>query len=265
MIQNLTTLFRNLFFTQLQRLYPIDLKTETVEFFLRISEFLNKSLIQLQMKKLLWIALFAVAMAYVEASVVVYLRKIFYPSGFSFPLKLITNKIALIEIGRELATILMLISVAWACEKKFICRFWTMLFAWGIWDIFYYLWLKVFLNWPSSFFTKDLLFLIPVPWVAPILAPVLVSLVFISGRLILDLAFKCKTPKIKAIEAILFVSGSGFILYSFVYDWFATDLTKNSNPPFLWGIFLIGLSLLLFSIILPLKNNYNTALNDEPQ
>ena len=96
------------------------------------------------------IGVFAVAMAYLEAAVVVYLRKLYYPDGFSFPLKLIPESIIFIEIGREVATLVMLSSIAWIMAKWRWERFGWFLFVFGIWDIFYYFWLKVLVNWPSS-------------------------------------------------------------------------------------------------------------------
>src|SRR5262249_23693777 len=52
--------------------------------------------------------------------------------------------------------------------------------AFGLWDLFYYLFLKLMLDWPDSWMTWDLLFLLPVPWASPVLAPVLVSLSMIG-------------------------------------------------------------------------------------
>jgi len=63
-------------------------------------------------ENLLKACLFAVAMAYLEAAVVTYLRQIFYPEGFSFPLKVFTGEIMIIELGREVASIAMLALVA---------------------------------------------------------------------------------------------------------------------------------------------------------
>ena len=62
-------------------------------------------------RRLIWLAVFAVAMAYVEAAVVVYLRAIYYPEGFSFPLALIEPRLSAIEVGREAATLVMLLGV----------------------------------------------------------------------------------------------------------------------------------------------------------
>ena len=62
--------------------------------------------------------LYAVAMGYLEAAVVVYLRAIYYPEGFSFPLKPMDAGILGVEIGREAATVVMIFAVAWAAARS---------------------------------------------------------------------------------------------------------------------------------------------------
>src|SRR4030095_11740564 len=112
-------------------------------------------------RRLFWLAIFAVAMAYVEASVVVYLRELYYPGGFSFPIVIIPDRLALIEVGREAATIVMLSGVALLAGAGAWQRFLFFCVVFGVWDIFYYIWLLVFIGWPSSALTWDILFLIP--------------------------------------------------------------------------------------------------------
>lgn len=200
-------------------------------------------------RKLTIAALFAIAMAYVESSVVVYLREIFYPHGFSFPMKIIPTDLYLIELGRELATLIMLATVAWIAEKRFLPWFMLMLFMWGVWDIFYYVWLKVFLNWPGDLMTDDILFLIPVPWVGPVLAPVIVSLTFILSAVLYLGCEKCPDIKPGLTAVSLALVGSLLIFVSFIYDFFIVDLTKVANPPFKWTIFTTG-DILLLSVVI---------------
>jgi hypothetical protein len=61
-------------------------------------------------KKLIWISLFAIAMGFLETAVVIYLRLIYYPGGFEFPLKPIEPAIAKVEFMREMATVIMLVA-----------------------------------------------------------------------------------------------------------------------------------------------------------
>jgi hypothetical protein len=128
---------------------------------------------------LLFAGLFAIAMGFLESAVVVYLRAIYYPGGFCFPLKLISGTIAVTEVFREAATMVMLLAVAWISIRGALERFAIFIYAFAVWDIFYYVFLYVLLGWPPSLFTWDILFLIPVTWVGPVLAPVINSLTMI--------------------------------------------------------------------------------------
>lgn len=192
-------------------------------------------------RKLLAVFLFSIAMAYLESAVVVYLRELYYPDGFTFPIKLIPEKIIFIELGREFATIIMLCSVAVISGKLFVERISYFLFAFGVWDIFYYLWLKVFINWPESLLTDDLLFLIPVPWISPVLAPALVSIIFISFSVPalnkIEAGNKVKSDKISLAMILI---GVVFILISFIWD-YEHRINSVSPVEFLWTLFLIGL------------------------
>ena len=135
--------------------------------------------------KLFWLVLFAVAMACLESAVVVYLRLIYYPEGFAFPLKIISGSTIWIEIGREAATLIMLTSIGILIASTAPGRFAAVCFIFGVWDIFYYIWLWIFIGWPQSLLTWDLLFLIPVPWTGPVIAPVLVSICLITAGMII--------------------------------------------------------------------------------
>src|SRR5882757_7701885 len=108
------------------------------------------------LKTLLVVIGFSIAMAALESAVVVYLRALYYPDGFTVALKLIDQKIVLIEIAREGATVVMLAAIAYLTAKDFKNRFAYFLMAFAIWDIFYYVWLKVFIDWPSSLLEWDI-------------------------------------------------------------------------------------------------------------
>lgn len=121
------------------------------------------------------VLIFGLAMGYLEAAVVVYLREIYYPAGFFFPLKPIAPRDALVEVLREAATLAMLLAVGGLAGKSARERFGLFLGAFGIWDMTYYLSLKLILGWPPTWTTPDILFLIPVPWVGPVWAPLVLS------------------------------------------------------------------------------------------
>ena len=91
------------------------------------------------LNKISIVTIFAIAMGFLEAVVVVYLRKLYYPNGFNFPLKgFIDPSIISIEWVREFATIVMLITIAMLAGKKLYERFAYFIYVFAIWDIFYY-------------------------------------------------------------------------------------------------------------------------------
>ncbi len=132
-----------------------------------------------------WMTVFFMAMAFLESSVVVYLRALYYPSGFAFPLVPMDQGLVTTEVFREFATMVMLLVPGALVTRSATERFAWFCFGFGVWDIFYYVWLKALIGWPESLATLDLLFLIPVPWIGPVWAPCLVSLGLIVLALIL--------------------------------------------------------------------------------
>jgi len=162
------------------------------------------------------ITLFAIAMAYMESAVVVYLRAIWYPEGFVFPLKVLNYHIVVTEIFREAATMVMLISIAIITVKEAISRFAIFIYAFAIWDLFYYLFLYFLLGWPPSLLTWDILFLIPVTWVGPVLAPVINSLTMILlAMLIIVYRTKNSLFRLTLLEWFLLIFGSLVVIYAY--------------------------------------------------
>lgn len=166
------------------------------------------------------IGIFAIAMGALEAIVVVYLRQLYYPMGFDFPLTLLVPKMVTVEWLREIATIVMLVTIGMIAGKTSLQRFAWFLYSFAVWDIFYYLWLKVLLNWPASLLTWDILFLIPVPWVGPTLAPVICSITMIGmAALLLHLQKKDNQFTIRPAEWVLIILGAVIILITFMWDY----------------------------------------------
>ncbi|MCX6133082.1 MAG: hypothetical protein NTU47_04625 [Ignavibacteriales bacterium] len=180
-------------------------------------------------RTILLVALFAAAFAFVESSVVVYLRQIFYPEGFAFPLKPAIMSNVAVELVRELATIVMLITVGFIAGMTRWQRFSYFLIGFGVWDIFYYVWLKLVLDWPASVFDWDILFLIPFPWIGPVIAPVAVSVTMIAGGwLILHREEKHGPFQASRTTIALALLGSAAILVSFMLD---TDAAVRFQYP----------------------------------
>jgi hypothetical protein len=167
-------------------------------------------------KTIFWLSFFSIAMGFLETAVVVYLRKLFYPDGFRFPLVQIPHDIASIEVLRELATVIMLLGAAVLAGKNSSQRFAFFVYAFAIWDVFYYVFLKLLLNWPDSLLTWDILFLIPVPWIGPVIAPCIVSSTMIMLTLVIVFhGEKGYLTKINLIEWMLLSTGSLVIIWSF--------------------------------------------------
>ena len=181
-------------------------------------------------KKITWIILFSIAMAYLESAVVVYLREIYYPEGFVFPLTPIKTTIAVTEFWREVATLVMLLGIGILTGKSSAQRLAFFLLSFAIWDIFYYVFLYLILGWPSSLMTWDILFLVPVPWVGPVLSPIIVStlMIVLSFCLIYFNKNLCKK------EWLFSILGSLIIIISWVLDYWNFSTTESLTD--IWSI-----------------------------
>ena len=192
-------------------------------------------------RRIPWLTLFAVAFGFLEAAVVVYLRELYYPDGFRFPIVLIPERVAVVELARELTTLLMLLATAVLAGRDRLDRFFVFAYLFGIWDLVYYIGLRVFADWPDSLLTWDVLFLLPVPWLGPVLYPVLVSLLLIGGFLVHDWLRSAGRPmRLAAAELVVAVAGAVLVVVAFCWNWRAV---AEGNVPgsFPVGIFLAGL------------------------
>ncbi len=170
--------------------------------------------------QLVLIAAFGIAMGLLEAIVVVYLRELYFPGGFRFPLRFIPDPMLRMEALRELSTLIMLAALAAAAARKTILRFAIFLLAFGVWDIFYYVFLKILLDWPDSLLAWDVLFLIPVTWLGPVLAPVLCSFTMIGlGLLLIMLDRTFGRVQSDMPARLLLAAGAAIIVVSFVWEY----------------------------------------------
>jgi hypothetical protein len=211
-------------------------------------------------RTILAVLLFSAAFGYLEAAVVSYLRDLheparqrFYPGrppGDLFPLLTLEQvrqsgavqpKTLAIEIGREAATIVMLAGIALAAARNAGQFAAVLAIAFGVWDIAFYLFLKVLLGWPASLFTWDILFLLPVPWTGPVLAPVLVSAAMIgAGVYHLWREGGARPVRIGRARWLGITAGAGVIVLAFAVD-YRNIMTAGMPHPFHWGIFTLGL------------------------
>lgn len=209
-------------------------------------------------RTLFWITLFSIAMGYLETSVVVYLREIYYPRGFQFPLMMMPDSAVRIELLREMATLIMLAGIGVLAGKSKPQRFAWFIYSFAIWDIFYYVFLRLLIGWPAGLLTWDILFLIPVPWVGPVLAPCIISLTMILTALIILRYEAMGMPaKMNGRERSLLIIGSITVVFSFCADFLghASSLTqaavKNYVPQhFDWWVFMAGEVMIAGGIIL---------------
>jgi len=207
--------------------------------------------------------LFGISFGYVEAAVVIYLRALYEPlrqrltpgraPGDLFPLvdrdRMVaaapeTGRLLNVEVIREAATIIMLAAAAMLVAGERSLWLPAFSIAFGVWDVSFYLFLKLWIDWPASPLTWDLLFLLPVPWVAPVLAPVMVSFTIIGC----GLAALCRPIVILWRHWVGMVLGGALVILSFTWD-FRSVLAGNLPHSFAWWLFLAGELLSLGSFL----------------
>src|SRR5690348_10530003 len=120
----------------------------------------------------LLVVAFGIAMAWLESATVYYLRvmvdRVNPYQADPLPIRGILGPV---ELVREAATLVMLLAVGALAGRTWRTRIGYTAIAFGIWDIFYYVFLNVICGWPASVFDWDVLFLLPLPWWGPVLAP----------------------------------------------------------------------------------------------
>lgn len=208
--------------------------------------------------------LFGISFGYVEAAVVVYLRAIYDPIRAQlhperhprdlFPLitpqQLAatgpenTQRLA-IEIAREAATMVMLGAVALAVARNLHQWIAAFVVVFGVWDISFYAFLKLLIHWPESLGTWDILFLIPLPWVGPVWAPLLVALTMIVCGLVSLRAGGIRGAVAHWIGAL---SGAAVMVIAFVWD-FRNTMSGGLPNPFHWPLFLAGEAIALSAFL----------------
>jgi hypothetical protein len=187
---------------------------------------------------------FAAAMAFVEAAVVVDLRAALGVGDAIVPLVPVASagNLVTIEVGREAATLVMLAAVGWIAGRGGLERLAWAAVAFGAWDIGYYAWLRVFVGWPGGLDTPDVLFLIPVPWIGPVWAPVVVSLALVGFGLAAAARIRASGPL-----AVAGLAGGLVVILSFTID--AGTALGGRVPSFAWPLFAVGMLLALAAAV----------------
>ncbi len=165
-----------------------------------------------------WLWALGLAVGWFEAAVVVYLRELYYPAGFSFPIVLLPTKIALVEVVREAASLLLLAAAARLAGRHLIQRLAGFMLLFGVWDLSYYAFLKLILGWPASWTAWDILFLIPVPWVGPVWAPCVVASCLTAAGTYLYLTGR-RQRHYRLIDWLNSVGAGLLVVIAFTFDW----------------------------------------------
>ena len=205
-----------------------------------------------QLSRWCLVVVFATAMAWVESAVVLYLRTMidriesYQPEPFPM-----IGGFASVELPREFATLVMLATVGWLAGRTWRARAGYAAIAFGVWDIFYYIFLKIMCGWPHSLLDWDVLFLLPMPWWGPVLAPVLISLLMILWGTLASQFERAPGHWLSNWRAwVLNFSGMGLALYVFMADSIAAaprgiNAIRLALPEkFNWLLFLIALALM---------------------
>lgn len=225
-------------------------------------------------RNIIFLTAFSIAMGFMEAVVVVYLRQLYYPGGFEFPLRPALQGLSL-EYLREISTVVMLVAVSMAAGRSTYDRFSYFLYCFGIWDIFYYVWLKALLDWPQSLLTWDVLFLIPVVWVGPVAAPIICAATMVTyAGFILHFLSKGRPVKITLPAWGTMTLGIFSVFITFIGDFtkiiiregFLLKLSSLAEDPhfyeamagyiptaYNWALFVLGEGLILCSLAIFLK------------
>jgi hypothetical protein len=197
------------------------------------------------------VVIFAIGLAWVESACVYYLRVLVgrldpYQAN-PLPAHGVVDQV---ELVREAATLVMLLAIGMLAGLTWHSRLAYAAIAFGVWDIFYYVFLKVIYDWPRSLFDWDVLFLLPLPWWGPVLAPVCIALLMIVwGTLVSQHAVR--PPDTAAMPMLWGLTGLGVVtaLYVFMADSLhaarhGLDMTAVLPTDFKWSVFIVALALM---------------------
>jgi hypothetical protein len=201
----------------------------------------------------LWlvIVVFAIGMAWVEAASVYYIRSLTdriepYQAN---PLP-ISGVLGPVELVREAATLVMLLTVGMLAGSTWHKRLAYTAIAFGTWDIFYYVFLRVICDWPTSLLDWDVLFLLPLPWWGPVVAPISIAvLMIVWGTFETQFAHDGPSTSLPWTWWGLSWIGIALALYVFMADSLRAvhqglDVRSVLPTTFNWPVFLVALTLM---------------------
>jgi hypothetical protein len=198
------------------------------------------------------VVVFAIAMAWVEAATVYDLRVLvdrvnpYQPNPL--PMRGVLGQV---ELVREAATLVMLLTVGMLAGRTRRAQVGYAAVAFGVWDIFYYVFLRMIGDWPRSLFDWDILFLLPVPWWGPVLAPACIALLMIvGGTLASQSTVRRSATHLTRTMWRLHGLGIALALYVFMADSLRAvshglDATTTVLPKaFNWSVFCVAVALM---------------------
>jgi hypothetical protein len=187
---------------------------------------------------------FGVAMGYLEAAVVVYLRSAIEAGAVVAAYDPATfGTFEAIEIARELATLVMITAVGWLAGRTRLERLAWAAVVFGAWDIVYYLGLRLAIGWPPSLETWDVLFLVPAPWVGPVWAPIVVSAALVASGLAAARRLRAGRPIVVGpLRAMAGLAAGGLVITSFLVDTNRV-IAGDSSAWTGWPVFWAGMAL----------------------
>ena len=199
----------------------------------------------------LWV--FGIAFGYIEAAVVVYLRAVLETEDTGlFPLSTALGERSgwylSVETYRELATLVLMLVPALLVSRAKSFRLLSCALIFAVWDLSYYFFLQLTLDWPRTLFTYDVLFLIPTVWVAPVLCPILISAAMAGFSTVLMYLGRHRSLRtVSPMHWLPLATGAILMLYAFMAeaDYF---LAGGLPPRFPWWPFGIGFALALLAV-----------------
>jgi hypothetical protein len=197
------------------------------------------------------VVLFAAGMAWVESASVYYLRVLVgrVEPYQAIPLP-ISGVLGQVELVREVATLVMLATLGVLAGGTMRARLGYTAVAFGVWDILYYVFLRIISGWPRSVFDWDILFLLPLPWWGPVLAPCCIATLMILWGTYASQCVQGNTTRDLTRMAVgSSVAGIALALYVFMADALRA-LYERQNvalvlpAEFNWWLFSIALMLM---------------------
>lgn len=188
---------------------------------------------------------FGIAFGYLEAAVVVYLRAALEIAPGAVPGHdpATFGTFEAVEIAREAATLVMIGAVGFLAGRQLLERLAWAAVVFGSWDIVYYAGLWLTIGWPPGLDTWDVLFLIPLPWVGPVWAPVTVSAALVAFGLLAAYRLRAgRAVVVRPANVLAALAGGALVIASFLVDT-ARVAAGDEGAWTGWPLFWAGMAL----------------------